>query len=81
LTMLMEQCSPDTMSPFALTDPIEVSDADKTFLLRIMKLDPRDRPTAKELLHDKWFGVDDGENALELTECQLESVPLVRTDS
>ena len=81
MTMPMEQCSPDTMSPFALTDPIEVSDADKTFLLRIMKLDPRDRPTAKELLHDKWFGVDDGENAPELTESQLESVPLVRTDS
>jgi serine/threonine protein kinase len=81
ITMLMEQCSPDTMSPFALTDPKEVSDADKTFLLRIMKLDPRGRPTAQELLQDEWFGVDDEEDAPKLTESQSESVPLVHTDS
>jgi hypothetical protein len=29
--------------------------ADKEFLLKIMKLDPRDRPTAEELLADTWF--------------------------
>ncbi|OAX77598.1 STE/STE20 protein kinase [Emergomyces africanus] len=33
----------------------EISDADKAFVLRIMKLDPRDRPTAVELLNDEWF--------------------------
>jgi serine/threonine protein kinase len=81
MTMIMEQCSPDTMSPFALTDPKEVSDADKTFLLRIMKLDPRDRPTAQELLQDEWFGVDDRESAPAPEESRLESVSLVHTDS
>ena len=36
------------------TDPY-VTEADKMFLLKIMKLDPRDRPTASELLEDEWF--------------------------
>jgi serine/threonine protein kinase len=81
MTMIMEQCSPDTMSPFALKDSKEVSDADKAFLLRIMKLDPRDRPTAQELLQDQWFRVEDQGNAPKLMESQLESVPLAHTDS
>lgn len=29
--------------------------ADKQFVLKMMKLDPRDRPTARELLKDQWF--------------------------
>lgn len=33
----------------------EICEADKRFILRIMKLDPRDRPTAAELLEDEWF--------------------------
>jgi serine/threonine protein kinase len=33
----------------------EISTEDKEFVLRIMKLDPRDRPSAEELLEDKWF--------------------------
>ncbi|WEW62007.1 hypothetical protein PRK78_007507 [Emydomyces testavorans] len=33
----------------------EICEADKAFILRIMKLDPRDRPTAVELLKDEWF--------------------------
>ena len=28
---------------------------DKAFVLKIMKLDPRDRPTAKGLLKESWF--------------------------
>jgi serine/threonine protein kinase len=43
------------MSLFSWTTSAEVSDADKAFILRIMKLDPRDRPSAKELLEDEWF--------------------------
>jgi hypothetical protein len=35
------------------SSPAKVSDADKAFILRIMKLDLRDRPTAKELLEDE----------------------------
>lgn len=41
--------------PFALAEDPELSKADRSFLCRIMKLDPRDRPTAKELLMDEWF--------------------------
>jgi serine/threonine protein kinase len=41
--------------PFARVGPSEIPSADKEFLLKIMKLDPRDRPTAEELLADTWF--------------------------
>lgn len=41
--------------PFHRVSPREVPPADKEFLLKIMKLDPRDRPTAEELLADPWF--------------------------
>lgn len=33
----------------------EMSIRDKHFIGKIMKLDPRDRPTARELLQDQWF--------------------------
>jgi serine/threonine protein kinase len=33
----------------------EIESEDKTFLFKIMKLDPRERPTAKELLKDNWL--------------------------
>jgi serine/threonine protein kinase len=41
--------------PFHRVGPREVPPADMEFLLKIMKLDPRDRPTAEELLSDVWF--------------------------
>jgi len=41
--------------PFARISEREVSKEDKKFILRIMKLDPRDRPSAKQLLDDEWF--------------------------
>ncbi|KAK0620213.1 kinase-like domain-containing protein [Immersiella caudata] len=41
--------------PFHRVGPREVPPADIEFLLKIMKLDPRDRPTAEELLADMWF--------------------------
>ncbi|OTA87221.1 hypothetical protein M434DRAFT_399591 [Hypoxylon sp. CO27-5] len=41
--------------PFHLIATKEVAPADKKFILKIMKLDPRDRPTAEELLADEWF--------------------------
>ncbi|KAL8338205.1 hypothetical protein RB601_006526, partial [Gaeumannomyces tritici] len=33
----------------------EIAPADKEFILKILKLDPRNRPTAEELLADTWF--------------------------
>jgi casein kinase II subunit alpha len=41
--------------PFHLSVDKELSEEDKIFICKIMKLDPRDRPTAKELLRDEWF--------------------------
>lgn len=44
--------------PFHLSVDKELSKEDRTFICKIMKLDPRDRPTAKELLQDEWFRED-----------------------
>lgn len=41
--------------PFHRVGPREIPPADMDFLLKIMKLDPRERPTAEELLTDAWF--------------------------
>jgi len=41
--------------PFNLIQDDCLTEEDRVFLLSIMKLDPRDRPTAKQLLQDKWF--------------------------
>lgn len=41
--------------PFAMAEDKELSEEDRTFLCKIIKLDPRDRPTAKELLQDPWL--------------------------
>ncbi|KAF4634388.1 hypothetical protein G7Y89_g3721 [Cudoniella acicularis] len=43
------------IKPFALANDECLTEADKRFILRIMKLDPRDRPSARELLEDEWF--------------------------
>ena len=45
--------SQNTWKPFATSQ--DIADNDKKFLCKIMKLDPRDRPTAGELLQDEWF--------------------------
>jgi casein kinase II subunit alpha len=45
----------DMVKPFALAQDECLTAEDKNFILKIMKIDPRDRPTAKELLADKWF--------------------------
>lgn len=45
----------DSLKPFHQVSNREVSEVDKKFLLKIMKLDPRDRPTVQELLADEWF--------------------------
>lgn len=41
--------------PFKRITTKEIPPADKVLLLKIMKLDPRDRPTAEALLEDEWF--------------------------
>ncbi|KAL2259055.1 hypothetical protein VTK26DRAFT_7393 [Humicola hyalothermophila] len=41
--------------PFHRVTTREVPPADKKFISRIMKLDPRDRPTTEQLLADEWL--------------------------
>ncbi len=41
--------------PFKLIEDDCLTEDDREFLLKVMKLDPRDRPTARQLLQDKWF--------------------------
>lgn len=41
--------------PFAMAEDPEFTKEVRAFICRIMKLDPRNRPTATELLQDEWF--------------------------
>lgn len=41
--------------PYPRVTRREIQPADRDFILRIMKLDHRDRPTAEQLLNDEWF--------------------------
>ncbi|OCK73489.1 kinase-like protein [Lepidopterella palustris CBS 459.81] len=43
------------IKPFQYITEREITKEDKVFVLKIIKLNPRDRPTAKKLLQDKWF--------------------------
>lgn len=55
LTYIMQTSPAESLRPFHLTTAREICEEDKEFVLKMMKLDPRDRPTAEELLGDKWF--------------------------
>jgi serine/threonine protein kinase len=52
---IMSAVPPEKMKPFRWLKEREICNADKDFILKIMKLDPRDRPLASELLQDEWF--------------------------
>lgn len=39
-----------------------------------MKMDWRDRPTAKELLEDEWFMEEAGDKGMTVTGCDLQSL-------
>jgi serine/threonine protein kinase len=52
---IMSVVSLDKLTPFRYLSEREICHADKQFVLKIMKLDPRDRPTANQLLQDEWF--------------------------
>ncbi|KAK4979606.1 hypothetical protein LTR28_003707 [Elasticomyces elasticus] len=41
--------------PFSMLQDAEVTKDDKEFICKLMKMDPRDRPTAKQLLAENWF--------------------------
>lgn len=52
---LMQEIPQSQTTPFSRTVERGVGRKDKEFLGRIMKMDWRDRPSAKELLDDEWF--------------------------
>lgn len=58
---VMDEVPKSKTTPFSRTTEREVCKEDKDFIGKIMKLDWRDRPTAKELLADKWFEKDKGQ--------------------
>ncbi|KAI9759580.1 MAG: hypothetical protein M4579_002246 [Chaenotheca gracillima] len=41
--------------PFRMSKDVELARPDRDFISKMMRLDPRLRPTAKELLQDPWF--------------------------
>ncbi|KKZ61726.1 hypothetical protein EMCG_03755 [[Emmonsia] crescens] len=55
LALIINDVPAEKLRPFVLASQRGISPDDKEFVLKIMKFDPRDRPTAKELLKDKWF--------------------------
>jgi len=55
LAFIMRSIPPEKRKPFSRISEKEVSKEDKEFILKIMKLDPRERPSAAELLRDEWF--------------------------
>lgn len=55
LSIVMNDVPPERLRPFSLASQREISTEDIEFVLKIMKLDPRDRPTARQLLEDEWF--------------------------
>lgn len=40
--------------PFSLAEDAELSEKNRTIICKSMRMDPRDRPSAKELLRDPW---------------------------
>ncbi|PYI29075.1 putative serine/threonine protein kinase [Aspergillus indologenus CBS 114.80] len=57
LAYVMRSIPPEKKKPFMRISEKELITEDKEFITRIMKLDPRDRPSAAELLQDKWFNI------------------------
>ena len=47
--------STEKRKPFKMASSKEISKEDREFICKLMKLDPRDRPSAKLLLQDVWF--------------------------
>jgi serine/threonine protein kinase len=52
---IMSAVPPEMLKPFQRLSEREICNEDKAFILKIMKLDPRDRPLVGELLQDEWF--------------------------
>jgi hypothetical protein len=58
IVYIMQEIPLEKMTPFRWTTDAEVMKKDKDFIGKIMMLDWRDRPTAKDLLDDEWWNTD-----------------------
>jgi casein kinase II subunit alpha len=45
----------DLRKPFMMLEDPEITQEEKIFISKLMKFDPRDRPSAGELLEDEWL--------------------------
>lgn len=45
----------DTQTPFSRLTEKDISNEDKEFILKMMKMDLNERPAALQLLRDEWF--------------------------
>jgi hypothetical protein len=61
ISNMMEMIPPKQWTPFCRITNREMIEKDKNFIGKMMKLDWRDRPTAKELLEDEWWKDDEAE--------------------
>lgn len=52
---IMDNTPKGTMKPFRKITNREISEADKDFVLKMMRIDWRTRATVTELLADEWF--------------------------
>ena len=52
---ILDQIPASVITHFSRVSRKEVSQQDNEFICKIMQLDPRDRPSAKDLLADVWF--------------------------
>lgn len=52
---IMNAFPSEERKPFHKASSTEISNQDRDFICKMMKLDPRDRPTVLELLQDEWF--------------------------
>lgn len=52
---IMQEIPKSETTPFSMISEKEVTKKDKEFILQIMKMDWRDRPSARELLEHEWF--------------------------
>lgn len=56
---MIQEIPHNKLTPFACITGREVCERDREFILRIMRLNYRDRPTAREILADEWWDDDE----------------------
>ncbi|THV43787.1 hypothetical protein BGAL_0925g00020 [Botrytis galanthina] len=58
IVLAMKAVPLEKMKPLPMITQKEIPKVDNIFLQKILKLDPRDRPTAKQILEDEWWETD-----------------------